>query len=151
MDRRERADDPEAALKAALRGFQAGLWTAMPATLQSYDAAKLTCSAQPTIQAVLQAKDGTFSNLTMPLCVDCPVIFPSGGGFTLTFPLAAGDEGLLIFASRCIDQWHAQGGTQAQAERRMHDLSDGFFLPGPRSRPHVPAGHQHDQGAAALG
>jgi phage baseplate assembly protein gpV len=61
-------------------------------------------------------------------------VFPSGGGCTLTFPLQPGDECLVVFASRCIDGWWQSGGSQLPMEPRMHDLSDGFAIPGPRSK-----------------
>jgi hypothetical protein len=76
-----------------------------------------------------------WSNVTIPLLLDVPVLFPGAGGYALTYPVKAGDEGLVILASRCIDSWWTRGGVQAQAELRMHDLSDGFFLPGFRSNP----------------
>lgn len=127
------------AIRSALKGWQTGIWTAMPAILQKYDATKLTCQAQPAIQAQVRSSSGSISNQTLPLLVDCPVVFPGGGGYVLTFPLAANDEGLIIIASRCIDAWWQNGGIQPQAELRMHDLSDGFFLPGVFSVPRVPS------------
>lgn len=135
MDQQERLDDREASLRAALQGWQSELWTALPAILQTFDPDKMVCVAQPSIQATVTAQDGTWLDVNLPVLLDCPVIFPSGGGFALTFPLAAGDEGLVVFASRCIDAWWAQGGIQKQARFRMHDLSDGFFLPGCFSQP----------------
>jgi hypothetical protein len=66
--------------------------------------------------------------------VDVPVCFPRGGGCTLTFPVTQGDEALIVFSSRCIDSWWQSGGIQVQAELRMHDLSDGFAIPGPFSQ-----------------
>lgn len=110
------------------------MWTAVPAIINSFDPATLTCTAQPAIQAQVSAQDGSTSWVTLPLLVDVPVCFPRGGGCTLTFPLAAGDEALIVFASRCIDSWWASGGIQVQAELRMHDLSDGFAIPGPFSQ-----------------
>lgn len=75
--------------------------------------------------------------ITMAPLVDVPVIFPSAGGFALTFPLLAGDEVLVMFSARCIDGWWQNSGVQPQAEFRMHDLSDGFAIPGPKSLPKV--------------
>ena len=72
----------------------------------------------------------------MPILPDVPVVFPGGGGFALTFPVAAGDECLVVFASRCIDAWWQSGGVGEPMEPRMHDLSDGFALVGVRSQPH---------------
>jgi len=45
-----------------------------------------------------------------------------------------GTECLVILASRCIDGWWGQGGVQTPPELRMHNLSDGFCLPGVRSK-----------------
>jgi hypothetical protein len=126
------------AIKAGLDGRQAKIWTAVPAIVQSFNAEKITVEAQPAIQAQIRQPNGTWVDTNLPLCVDCPVMFPGGGGFQLSFPLAKSDEGLLVFASRCIDAWWQNGGIQKQAELRMHDLSDGFFLPtGGMSNPNV--------------
>lgn len=135
MDRRERLNDVEESLRAAMDGRQASIWTAMPGVIQSFDATKQTCVVQPTVQGTISAKDGSISVVTMPLCLDCPVQFPGGGGVTLTFPVKKDDECLLVFASRCIDSWWQQGGIQPPAEFRMHDLSDGFAILGFRSVP----------------
>lgn len=135
MDQRERLDDQQEALRVAMEGHQAGIWTALPGILQSYDEKVLTCTVQPSVQGQQREQDGSWKDVNLPVLLDCPVIFPSGGGFALTFPLKKGDEGLIIIASRCIDSWWYSGGVQKQARVRMHDLSDGFFLPGPFSKP----------------
>lgn len=137
MDRRERSGDGPTAILAALQGWQGQLWTALPGIVQSFDAAARTVVVQPAIQARVQSKDGTFDWVKLPLLLDCPVQFPSGGGVTLTFPIKANDECLVIFASRCIDAWWQSGGIQVQAEMRMHSLSDGFALVGLNSKPKV--------------
>lgn len=128
-------DDPLLVLITALTGWQSNMWTALPGIIESFDPVKLTCIVQPSIQAVRRSADNVISNITLPLLLDCPVVFPMGGGFTLTMPLAAGDECLVVFASRCIDAAWQSGGVQPQAEYRMHDLSDGFVVPGWRSQP----------------
>mgnify|MGYP003385658434 CR=1 FL=1 len=137
IPRIERTEDPDTALLYALRGHQAALWTAMPAIVRAVNLTAMTVQAQPTIQARVRAPDQSYSWVDMPVCVDCPIMFPGGGGFTLTFPIAVDDECLLIFANRCIDNWWAYGGLQKQTELRMHDLSDGFALVGVRSTPRV--------------
>ena len=137
MRRNERLDDNLVAMAAAFNGFQASLWTAMPGIVVAFDPAAMTAQVQPAIQARLVDRAGAATWVTLPVLVDCPVVFPAGGGFTLTFPIAVGDECLVIFASRCIDAWWQLGGVQVQAELRLHDLSDGFVIPGGRSQPHV--------------
>lgn len=134
MDQRERNADLNEAILVALDGRQAEMWTALPAIVESYDPVKLTISAQPAVKISIRAASGTFSWVNMPLLVDVPVVFPSAGGLSITLPLAKGDEVLVVFASRCIDGWWEQGGTQLPPELRFHDLSDGFAIPGPRSQ-----------------
>lgn len=143
MDRRERVDDPEVALREAFDGLRAGVWTALPGIIESFSSsasAPPTCSVQPAIKANVRNVDGSIASVALPLLVDCPVQFPSGGNCTLTFPVKQGDECLVVFASRCIDGWWQAGGVQEQAELRMHDLSDGFVLLGFRSTPRALAG-----------
>lgn len=135
MDRRERFDDPVEGLRAAMDGRMAEVWTALPGIVQSFDPAAMTVVVQPSIKGVLTLANGTSRSVALPLLVDVPVVFPSGGGFTLTFPIAAGDECLAVLASRCIDAWWQSGGVQEPLEPRMHNLSDAFALVGPFSQP----------------
>ena len=137
MKRTERVNELQQAIMAALTGRQVGIWTALPGTVVSYNPVEMTVVVQPTIQAQVMDKDGVMSWVTMPQLLDVPICFPNGGGFTLTFPIAVDDEVLVVFSSRCIDNWWYQGGIQTQAELRLHDLSDGFAIIGPRSRPRV--------------
>jgi hypothetical protein len=144
MDRRERNSSFTEAMLVAFGGLRAEIWTALPGRIESFDPAAMTATVQPTIQALWRDPDGSQSWRTMPLCLDVPVIYPGGGGCTITFPLVPGDECLIIFASRCIDAWWQSGGIGVQAEMRMHDLSDGFCLPGPRSQPRALTGIASD-------
>jgi hypothetical protein len=137
MLRQERVEDPEEALRLALEGWQAAIWTAIPAILDSFDPEKMTCTASPAIQGIFRLKDGSTKVVSIAQCLYVPVQFARGGGWTHTFPMKKDDEGLLIFSSRCIDAWWQNGGIQPQAEIRFHDLSDGFFIPGVNSVPKV--------------
>lgn len=134
MNRLERLGDFNESLLAAVAAAQSVIWTSLPGIIESYDAAKMTCSVRIAIKA-LASRDGAYDWVSMPKLVDVPVIFPNGGGFVLTFPVTAGDECLVMFSSRCIDSWWQLGGEQPPFEYRMHDLSDGFALLGPRSQP----------------
>lgn len=153
MDRLERKAGLTDAVLAALVGWQSGIWTALPAYVESFDPVAMTISAKPAIKARIQSFDGNpplpgavldvapFYWVDMPVIVDVPVCFQGGGGFTFTLPISKGDECLLVFSSRCIDNWWYLGGGQAgddaqtQGELRKHDLSDAFALVGVRSNP----------------
>lgn len=131
----ERFDDPEAVFRTAIPAALASVWTALPGIIESFDAATQTAVVQPAVQGQFTASDGTVMLVDLPLIPDVPVQFPSGGGFTLTFPVSAGDECLLVFASRGIDAWHALGGVQQPTAARRHALSDAFAMVGVRSVP----------------
>lgn len=136
-DRRELLNDEQEAFRLAMDGRLSSVWTAMPGIVSKVDLAKMTCEVQPSIQGRIQNPDNTFQMVNLPLLVDCPIVFPGAGGFILTLPIAAGDEVLVVFGSRCIDSWWQSGGVGVPMEFRMHDLSDGFAIPGPRSQPNV--------------
>lgn len=127
-------------VEAAMNGNQAGVWTAIPGIVNSVNFAQMTCSVQPSIQGIVTNEDGTTSYENLPLLINVPIVFPSAGGFLITLPLAQGDEVLVIFSCRAIDAWWQQGDVQPPVETRMHDLSDGFAIPGPRSIPKVVSG-----------
>ena len=135
MRRAERLNDPEESLRIALESAQANIWTAIPGVVTAVDLTAQTVSVQPSVQGSISAPDGSSRSVNLPLLVDVPIVWPRAGGFALTFPIAANDEVLVVFASRCIDSWWQSGGVGAQAEVRMHDLSDGFAVLAPTSQP----------------
>ncbi|HEC0636073.1 TPA: translation initiation factor IF-2 [Klebsiella pneumoniae] len=113
----------------------------MPGVIKSFDPETVTCVVEVSIYIPKpESAEGKSidrlaqDNVFYPLILDAPVIFPRGGGCTLTFPISAGDECLVIFADRCIDFWWQNGGVQNGSRGRMHDYSDAFVIPGPQSQ-----------------
>lgn len=137
MNRAQLLNDNEEGLRLALDGRQACIWTACPGIVTAVDFATMTVSVQPAIKGSVEQEDGTVLSVNLPVLINVPIVFPSAGGFLITLPLAVDDEVLVVFASRCIDAWWQSGGIQLAMEARMHDLSDGFAIPGPRSQPNV--------------
>lgn len=76
-----------------------------------------------------------------PLMVDCPAIFLGGGPGALTFPVAVGDECLVLFNDRDINNWFAGQNTVAPLTGRLHSFSDGIILVGLRSLANALAGY----------
>jgi len=130
----ERQDSPELVLKALADSLSTSLRVAMPGIIQSFDVDAVTATIQPAVKASVRQADGSLSSVVLPLLVDVPVVFPRGGGVTLTFPVAAGDECLVVFADRCIDYWWQNGGVQEPVDQRQHHLADAFALVGPQSQ-----------------
>lgn len=103
--------------------------TALPAKVVSCDGHSAT--VQLMITQVMRGGE----TLELPPLVDVPVGFYRGGGFCVTVPVKNGDEGLVIFAERCIDGWYVSGQQSAPLDTRFHDYSDAFFLPQGSSQP----------------
>lgn len=138
MDRRERYSNPSEIFRLAVQENQTLIWTALPGIIAKFPGSAggaMTVDVQPTINGLEIDTRGNKSWVQMPVLLDCPIAWQGGGGVTATFPIALGDECLVVFSSRCIDAWWKQGGIQNQAELRMHNLSDGFALVGLRSLP----------------
>lgn len=70
-----------------------------------------------------------------PLLLHVPVEFTGGGGYSMTYPVKPGDECLVVFNDRELDNWLTSGGGQPPTTSRMHDLSDGVAFVGIRSNP----------------
>jgi hypothetical protein len=135
MHPRDRGVDEQETLRRQLEAFQSGLWTAMPVIMKKHNSDANTVGVQPAIKLAHAQPDGQLKWLQIPELHDLPIQYYGGGGATIVPPMKEGDEGLVVFASRTMDKWWQQGGVQEQTEARMHDLSDGWFLPGGRSQP----------------
>lgn len=110
---------------------------ARPGIIEAFDAANQTATVQIAQQMITSiAQDGTKTFQPFSPLHGVPVIFPSGGGFTLTFPIAVGDECLIVFNDREIDNWFLSGGAQSvPTTLRTHDMSDAVCYVGLRSAP----------------
>lgn len=150
MDRRERVNDPEETLRMAFESMVSRVWSALPGVIQAVTNNGNTVEVQPAVNGRVRQTDGTYKPIQMPKLVDVPICWQGGGGATWTFPIAKGDECLVVFSSRCIDSWWQNGfvapsgqegadGKPVNAlnnppEYRMHNLSDGFAIVGVRSK-----------------
>ncbi|HGJ5857346.1 MAG TPA: Gp138 family membrane-puncturing spike protein [Arsenophonus nasoniae] len=130
----ERTGDPQQLLQVFRHAISSQLRVAMPGIIQSFDARKVTCVVQPAIKGALTDSQGHVQSVNLPLLVDVPIVFPRGGGVTMTFPIKSGDECLVVFADRCIDFWWQNGGIQEAIDPRQHDLSDAFAFIGVQSQ-----------------
>ena len=77
--------------------------------------------------------------------VDVPFVVITGGVGGLQMPIAAGDECLLFFNDREIDNWYVSGEISTPTSRRTHDFSDAVALVGVRSLSRLLVGYLADQ------
>ena len=106
--------------------------TALPGKVVRYDATRQVADVQPQVQQAAEAPDGSVVGRRYPVLVSVPVAFLAGGGFFLSFPIAEGDTGLLLFNELPIDRWRATGQESAPADVRRHHATSAIFLPGLR-------------------
>ena len=107
------------------------LHTCIPGVIESFDSATQLASIQP----LLKRKFINNQEVELPLCINCPVIFPGAGGFVMTFPVVPGDECLIMFSERALDTWLQSGGIQLPLDTRRHSLSDAIAILGLFSQP----------------
>lgn len=108
------------------------------ATVQSFNPEKQTVTAKISYKQAYEQRDartGKYSTVLVnyPLLIDCPAIILGGGGSSLTFPIQQGDDCLIFFNDRDIDNWYSGAPNGDLATSRLHSMADGFALIGVRS------------------
>ena len=115
-----------------IKSYMLDLHTAMPARVESYDAATQKADVKPLLSK--KYRNGTIVT-QIPVIPSVPVQWPSsnGGAAYIHLPLKAGDLGIVIICERSIDSWlSGDGQITAPNDPRHHDLSDAVFIPGVR-------------------
>ena len=120
--------------------------TSFEATVQSYDDATQTATVQPIVRRRYVSSDGTETVEAFPAISHVPILFPSGGGMSITWPLSAGDVVTCVVAERSHAEWRATAASSTTpGDRRRFHLSDTVAYPGGRS-PKAPLAGVHASG-----
>lgn len=111
-------------------------------TVQSFDPTTQTATATINYKKTFFEVDETTGIYTpvlvdYPILIDCPVICLGGGLGSLTFPIAVGDECLILLNDRDIDNWFQGSSGGPVASSRLHSISDALILVGLRSLANV--------------
>src|ERR1700689_2084408 len=138
----DRLSIKSAPIRIALHQFECDLRVAIPGIVVAnqngdpFNAELQTVSVQPAVQEVLR-QNAIPTLTTLPILDDVPFAFPNAGGWSLTFPIAIGDECLIVFADMAMDIWWQNGGIQKQPDGALyrHDIGDGIAIFGLRSNP----------------
>ena len=135
-----RIADENTQLRESIDRAMSRMNTCIPGIIQSFDAATQTVEVLPAIK-MRTVIDDIISHQDHPVIIYVPLVFPHVANFGITFPVAAGDECLLVFSQRAIDNWHDLGGVQPPDSNaigcRHHDLTDAFAILAPASVPNV--------------
>lgn len=96
----------------------------------AYDAKTQTATIQPRLSMMIGGE-----KVRAPELISVPVMHPQAGGIIMHKPLKKGDEVMLSFNQRSLDQ-SADDGSDADNNRgRMHSLSDAVATPAAYSKP----------------
>ncbi len=125
------------AVVGAIEASLADLHVGLPAKVISFDPLTQSCDVQPLLQNQIIDLDGNELTFDWKVISDVPVLYPAGGGWSLTFPLAPGDTVYLAFAEKSIDDWLVNGDPILPRIKRRLDLSDAVAVAclRPRSKP----------------
>lgn len=134
-DVRERFDDQEETIRAAIEQHMTRFWTSAMGRVVSYDATKQTASVQLTVKSFVKGEDGKRRAVSVPVLHDVPVQFPGSGGQTMTFPVQPGDEVMVNFMSRASDAHQQSGGDQNPTDASVNGLSHPRAILGFKSDP----------------
>jgi len=92
----------------------------MPGKIVKYDYKNQRAKVQPALNQAYN--DGEV--VILPIIHNVPVIHPSSGGASITFPVNIGDTVLLVFSERSLEEWLNVGGEVSPDDPRQNDLTD---------------------------
>lgn len=111
-------------------------------TIQTFDATQQTASVTINYTRTyfqFNGDTGVYDNtlVNYPIVAEAPVICLGGGPTSLTFPISTGDECLVLFNDRDLDNWFTGGSGSPNATARLHSFADALVIVGIRSLANV--------------
>lgn len=121
---------PTDIIRQAISSQICNIHTCLPAKIVSYDYTVQKATVQPLLSR--RYKNGTEEGDIQPIpeITNVPVIFPRSTGFSMHYPLNEGDNVMILFSERSMDEWLDVGGKLAPLDPRKFDLSDAIAIPG---------------------
>jgi len=111
------------AMEARLRD----VWVSLPGIVVSVSG--VTADIRPVIQRPVPTPDEDYLAEELPVIPAVPLLALAGGGFAISFPVAVGDEVLLVFCTMDPAEWLRTGEVGPPPDRRIHSLAHAFAIP----------------------
>jgi len=119
-------EDHKSEIQKAINCVQIGI-------IKEFDPATQKATIQVAFKQTISIDGkGNKTYAEYPLLVDCPVLVLFGGVDFMSMPIQPGDNCLILFNDREIDNWFVAGGVQAPTTSRVHDISDAIAIVGIR-------------------
>jgi hypothetical protein len=98
-------------LRAAMANNGKDQFVALPGVVRKYDSVTQRADVKPLLERAYT--DDTGDDLTddLPEIPKVPVVFPRAGNFFFSMPVEAGDNVLLLFCDRSIDNYMQSNGS----------------------------------------
>ena len=128
-------------LRHAFEQLMKGINTCLPGFIVDYDPA----TRRAKVQAALPLLTTEDNLVDWPIIANVPVVFPSGGGYSLLFPLESGEPVLLAFAQRGIREFKKRHQRAAPEASSFFSEKDAIAIAGfgpPPSSPIAPVSSQ---------
>jgi hypothetical protein len=108
-------------------------------TIQNFDPATQTVQVTINYKQTYWTYGENSNNYTpvnqdYPIIADCPLIILGSGDTRITFPIKQGDQCILLFNDRDIDNWFLGSTSSPNATPRLHSFSDAIALIGPNNK-----------------
>lgn len=121
-----RNDNLAAALRVALHENMKRINSAMPGEIVEYDDTTRLATVRGSLRMLL--KNG--EQVQRPVVRNAPVWFPEAGGYSIRYPLTAGDSVLLLFSQRGLDEWRSSHAESAPGIGPILSYRDALVLAG---------------------
>lgn len=115
----------EKAINDLIDNKLANAHTCLPGIVKTYDPSTKRANIQPALKR--KYIDGNL--VSLPIIPNVPVGFMQTQTSIISVPVKPGDDVLIIFSERSIDNWKTQGGEAIPDDVRKFNLSDAFAIP----------------------
>lgn len=122
--------DPERSNNLFAEDIASKLYCALPAIIESVNFENQTLEASPVTIMKRTNDAGQVSDFKLPLLVDVPFQCYKGGGYSITVPIKAGDECLIIFTDVDFSAWFQNGGFNYAEHSFKHAYSNAMAIIG---------------------
>lgn len=120
-------------IREAIASALSDAHTSIPARVLKYNPATATKQATVDCEIVIlraeQAESGATIHERYPNVPNVPIGWPSGGGYSLQFPLNPGDGVWLVFSEAAIANWRETGDISPPGDLDRFDISYPIALP----------------------
>lgn len=124
------AGDKDRNYKQYEKDILSNLYCALPAIVESVNYENQTLEAKPVTIMKSTDTEGVVSDFQMPLILDVPFQCYKGGGYSVTVPVKAGDEVLIVFTDVDFSAWFQNGGFNYAEHSFRHSYSNAIAIIG---------------------